>query len=573
MRQTMTADPRADELSNTFHHFGVLAKFEAIYQNARLAGATLIKVTTEARDNGGTTIHVADNGAGAASAEVFRRPGRPGWKLPESSPERPHGDSLAEAFRRTGFTVSCRPAPDAEPWNAVIEPSEAATGNRIPRNNAPEAGGIGPTGTTITFGAGFDPEAARRHAHRAARYMTMPVEVDGRPAGRTAFMESPAYVEDWNGARLGVYPPGTRPGRPGDICIAGLTMHGQLPAGSTGDGTWVVHAEARTAMKGLRRTDPSRTPLEKTPEADALRDAAARALYRGMAKLGTPGGVHTVSLTHARELGVELPERPGTLRRWRPTPADPGTPPRGRAARTAIDPAGLNLLVRTIPENGRIADAMISRALAVNDLAERAFEPDDGFAGQAWYDRMPIANNVEWKATIRNGREVADAEAATLQFRAEDLKLELELRAAGGTPVTTLATDLAIEAPDGDIKSAAVLVSKPTTLGVDELTDLLTDAFFLTDDREHADEERNELRVIAEHRAATVIEGRRQADLRQLMRLIENEVLPRLSRPITDHEELRWSLHHDEMHAEIVDRKSGETARRAMGVQPVRANG
>ena len=45
--------------------------FEAIYQNARIARATRIKVTTKADDNGGTTVEVTNDGRGAPSADPF----------------------------------------------------------------------------------------------------------------------------------------------------------------------------------------------------------------------------------------------------------------------------------------------------------------------------------------------------------------------------------------------------------------------------------------------------------------------------------------------------------------------
>ena len=277
-------------------------------------------------------------------------------------------------------------------------------------------------------------------------------------------------------------------------------------------------------------------------------------------------------MAHARALGLELHPDPGGLKRWGPTPADIATTQPCTAARAPIDPRGGNILVRTNTENARVADAMIARALEVNDLTGRAFEPDRGFAGQKWYDEMPLVADAE--CAIIDGYSVTaihDAES-TLAMRPDKLKLELRLYDDARNVVRTIPTDLGIAGPDDDVQKVAILVSKPTTLRVRELRDLLTDALFVSETPESALEELKQIQVKAEHRAATIIEGRDPADLRQLMRLVENEILWRLNRTLTDDEEMRWSLHRGRLHAEIMNRSTGETAERTMTLDGLRSD-
>ena len=542
--------------------------FDELYQNARIAGARRITVTTEANDHGGTVVQVADNGSGAKTVEPFVEAGRSGWILPSGSLEEPRGAGLLRCFAPTGYTVHTRTGPGAEDaWSAEIgwKHIQEDKAPDITREHvlAPE-----PSGTRIVFGTLSNRANAQDTARRAAEYLPVAVEVDGKAVEQRAFIESPLYERKSHGVLFGVYTTGSRPGRPTDTCIGGLPIDARLPTASTGDATWTVHAMSPTPLPGIRREDPAQTTIEETAEAKTLRYEAEKTIYLAISETGGLRGIYTETLKRAKSFGIDLPTEPGSLVPWTPTTADIPTRRSKDRERQAIQPGNDNLLIELDQEDRYSAEAMLGRALDVSSLSEQAFKPDDHFEGQAWYDTMPRITKVECLIVDGDERIAIDSEDAIPMLSPPARpRLELRLLDEKCNIVKTLQTDVGLVSEADDLDTAALYVSKPTTLKVRELTDMLTSALFVNETLESALEEHTQFRAKAEHRAAIILEGRNQADLRQVMRVAENDLVWRLNRTLTDDEELRWSLRQGEMHAEIVNRSTGETAARTMKVE------
>ena len=455
--------------------------FTELLRNARRAGATRVAVATECR-GGGTRVAVTDDGRGMADPALAF--GGSGWESAARA-EDPAGMELLSLAQR-GCVLRSRardPGPLPSGWRMTLAPAHflgGAEAQALADETAPV-----PWGTEVTFDAEEGARAVEAALAAAARHFPLPVALDGRAL----------HAEPWRGLVFGVY----RDRCPGyaapDLCFHGATLRAGLPAvGTVEGGVWSVRADVG-ACPELTLVPPARKEAVETPFLRELRDAARRAVYRGIAG-AEPGAVRVAwdDWRRAADAGIALPEPPAALRPWRPDVAGPDrfdAPP----AFAAVDADTLVMEAELEPPEAQA----LFRALDRAGLAPRVRAPEPRFAGFAWYGRLARVRAVSARVTV-DGRtcapaEVPVAEGAIREPRPEAAVMELRIAhppAPGGEEACeetrTLPADLAFAgAPWSWVGAARPLVTRDSGMTPETLAGLLRAAFFHPSDAADAD--------------------------------------------------------------------------------------
>ena len=563
-----------------------------IFHLAVMRGAKKIAVSTTANDYGGTELTITDDGDPPTFEDMRSSPA---W-------------DRIQANIKTFADVESRTGDPANPgWKTTFAPGwRNAGGERL--DGEPGPCEPGERGTRITVTLSDSRVQTREKAHHAARTLPIPAEIDGERAHRERFLKPDVFTHEWDGARIQVHASRSRFSFDRDnACFKGLILEMDTPRTEIGG----MHLSTTV---DLSKVDPGKiernaercTALAKTPWSTALALEAERAIYLAVADdafgFGPKLAISTDTLVKAERHGVKLEPHGGSLTPWTAKPghgAITGDPTLD-TCRPVFVPEGTDALIidlKADPDQSeverRVREVTLERALEGNGLLERAYEPNPTVEGQSWYDRLTRITDFRVAAADADGEEVyitgprGDSPCAALEAPAGRPKLKLIPRThigppagpplgdAGGAPEDEpagmldhppLATDLALTAEPHIPENFHVFVAPDSELKTAELRDLIMRAYFTpySDGEVDQDDERDRFRMEAEHHAARILEEDADADLRQILRFVHNELPWRLDSRLDDDTEIRWSRRGDRMTAEITNHATGDTATRTI---------
>ena len=363
-----------------------------LFQNARRAGATEIDVRTTM-----TGIEVSDNGHGIAEPSVVLAFGRSEWDGLDQ--EDPAGMGCYSLARHTA-TITSRTADQPKAWRATLKPchyrgEKSATVLMVEEETA--------VGTRVAVQS--DEPHPDELAQTAARFLPVPVRINGKPARQIPFLEQwdIAGVDHHNDVSFAVRT-GMHRGTP---CLR-VNFHGHIVDDNTRVPNvvaiakdWYAEVDVH-ACPGLELVLPARREVVQNPFLKTLLDRMRTAIYREMAAQSPPIAVPYWTWEEAQEAGIPLPVSPARLSYWRAAPADwtgTWTEPEPQA----IGPVPADAIIVSA-ELGHGAQAMLQHAVGETGIADRLVGEDKRYKGFPWYDELPrltsIAVEIQENGTV-----------------------------------------------------------------------------------------------------------------------------------------------------------------------------
>ena len=289
---------------------------------------------------------------------------------------------------------------------------------------------------------------------------------------------------------------------------------------------WSVNADVLNCPR-LSLTLPARREVVETPFMEELRQVCTAAVYRAMQAHPEPVRVPFEVSAHAAALGIALPEAAPELKRWAPETANHNWSMWEEEAHglpNQDDSIIMDLALE--PPDGQA----LARAARQNGLTARLFKPDDRLAGYGWYDRMNRAANLGITVTGQEGRynlgDIRDENKEPEDQRPE--AIEFSLTCSNGQ-VISLPTDVVFYQGESDDiwNGGTPLVTRQSQVSIQELTELMMDAFFQANDDSDADSpdtQEDECRLVYEKTATALLSTPEEAVIATIKGAVERHV-------------------------------------------------
>ena len=528
----------AAERMGRFFHASAEQALTEVLDNARLAGATRLRISTEP-----ARLTIEDDGCGIARPELILSFGESGWKNPDGWCDGVGMYALSNRDAEIATVLG-----DGDGWRVRLQKEHFdgdAEARIEPFYNKPEGPRdetLWPHGTRVSFH--YPRTIMRDHAvESAVRHLPMAVTIDGEPVEWRDPLAVCTYCDAYEGARIGIE---RHDGWHGD---GKFHFHAQtiadrrLPRARCGTVSWIVRVDA-TEAGGLRRALPGRTRIEENETYKRLVRHAEQVLYTAMAREDDIEPNHT-TWQRARDCGVEMQQPKPRLESWRPDVADTsgGYETREPAATVKLD--GSEVLVFGAFEPGD--EQVIARAVAQSgkdDLKLVRANPDR--AGFEWYDRLRrltgygaglVADGGKRRSNVtRPGMRNEDCE----NERVDEISMYLEITdpQARGTDremtYVPVETDLLIMNPKVRATpcSLGIKLLATSRASMATLRDLMAKTCFRVpaDGNGHAGDGRHQFEVDAEEVAQGLINGKSEALARALAKIAEREIGPLVGR-------------------------------------------
>ena len=340
-------DARALKRVTNFFNGTALDIMTELLQNARRAGATRIDVETTRQG-----FTVIDDGRGIADPAVLLRFGGSEWDGGTIVREDAAGMgvySLAGLRSR----ITSRAGNGETGWTVELGP-EDYQGERTVEVTSPDPDDLaklnGPRGTVITVkwagAAGSavdyghhdyrlwgrlrdDPDGGREAAtdsatETAARYLPLPVRLNGRHVEQHDYLDGVVRVHGWAGLRIGV----SRTAQKGEfkrnahatgINVCGHVVGMSLPQLEGLEHVYKTRVEV-VDCPDLKIVLPARKEVVQNDFIERLKDECERALLQQMSSDGAKASFATFQA--GRKLGLNMVEAPIRLAKWRPQSSD-----------------------------------------------------------------------------------------------------------------------------------------------------------------------------------------------------------------------------------------------------------
>ena len=512
---TGTAASRPREIRADIHHDAIdrVSRFfnatvrdclNEIMQNSRRAGATGVVITTNAAGR----ISVTDDGSGIADPQSLLSFGLSDWSETTSNSEDPAGMGVYALARMRDITITSHCPATGAAWQVELDEeifSGARAGTVQPINPADIA-----PGTTVAFTTNSESRYSylEEEAKRAARFYPLPVTINGHDAEQKDFLADCSYIEEWQGLRIGVKNQRRHYGEPG-INFHGVTIEDQINCHMiTRRKDWQTMTDVVDAPQ-MELTLPARKDVVKNDFIDALQTACRRATYRAMAQSETVVEISFRQQKEAAELGVTLPTPPSRLHAWQPNMADRERMdyhPDERRNDVLADS------IRVEAATEAREDLTLAIALEDSEIIRRMYSADSQMSGFVWYEEMTVLDRIETVLHMPDGSEINlfDEDSSSEDQPAEDperIVHQLRFRDKDGH-VTWLEVEGKIALwydEDGyEGLDYRPMIAKGQTIEVEQLTELLVDAYLTYSDDSSADSRetqteyfRNEARQLA----------------------------------------------------------------------------
>ena len=475
--------------------------FNELFQNARRAGATRVVVTVEHRPDA-CLITVSDDGAGIAEPADLVSLGASDWSDECRAREDPAGmgffslaglDTVVSSNSASG-SFSLAIAGDAWTGEADIDvlPWEGARGTAIAFSIEPQPDG-----------------KLERTIETAARFFPLPVSYNGKELARTDFLADAHKVIEVEGYRIGVFKDRHSP-HVATLNFHGVTLkHGFSVVKEVHHTQWTVQVDVVDAPD-LMLVLPARKEIYRNAALDRLAALCREAIYAVIRE----EPFHRLSFENwleANHYHDGFPEPLRQLPLWYPTLARD-------SYREVPRFADLEAGAAIYDDTDSFDAVTFGRALRRSNGGEmhclggpdpRAFyEPITNFIGYPWYDALSAFVRTGGCFTFQDG--ISADEPGALTKRPDAITLELTDQHGGRLDIET---DFAIVEGDdswGDPDYAVIALTRTSSLGPDDLTDLIIDAVFSPSDDSDADSydtQETRFRYDAAVRAHQILEG------------------------------------------------------------------
>ena len=474
---------------------------DELLQNARRAGATLVRVDCDAH-----RCRVSDDGRGIADPQVLLSYGDSHWDE-HVARERPAGLGFS-ALAGRGCTIGSA-TPEGTRWQATVPP-EAFTGDCEVAIEAVEEETS--NGTWIEFALHAPAETHRYAAaivERAARYLPVEVELDGVRCERRDYLAGAVRVVEGKGHRIGVYR--SEADRSRDrIGFHGIGASWHAPH-VTADEDWTARV-ALDELGDLEFVLPGRDALIDNEAKARLSDEVYRAIYDTIERLAPGEGLAHRQYEQARTLGIEMSPAKARLRQWRASPLDEGLswrdfdPPKV----VDLDPGKVYWRVDEGILPG-VQRQLLGRVLPNAENLVKV-ETDARYRGYDWYDRLTTVERVR-TVEHRDHRGRPTGLATRVDLADEKAKwVAAEIGVLGqDREGKNREADF-----DDDLESLQIVTAPGADVRVDDLTQFLVHSFYRQSedfDAESSETQYEAFYNLARSRAIEVLEGPREARL------------------------------------------------------------
>ena len=413
-------DNRALKRVTNFFNGTALDIMTELLQNARRAGATRIDITTTREG-----FTVADNGRGIADPAVLLRFGGSEWDSGTIVREDAAGMGVYSLAALHSRITSRTGSPDTG-WTVELGP-EDYRGERSVEVLSPNQDDIrklnGPRGTVIDFRWGDaassamdygshdyrlwtklrdDPDGGRQEAtasatEAAARYLPVPVLLNGQRVKQDDYLENTVRIHTWNGLRIGVSREKLKESHKSHAHATGINVFGHVIKMSLPDLNGLEHIY-KTRVEVVHCPDlkivlPARKEVVQNDFIEELKSECEQALLQQMAN---DGAKTSFAIFQAgRKLGLNMVEPPIRLAKWEPERIDGTTWDAPYEGNDRID-------TETLGESALIIDQLNSIGQANGQIlawAEENATPTHGRPNAGACDCSPAT--AAWRATPR----------------------------------------------------------------------------------------------------------------------------------------------------------------------------
>ena len=456
-----------------------------VLQNSRRAGASRVDITIK-----GEILSIQDNGSGVKDPQALLGFGHSDWNSDISSQEDPAGMGIYSLSRRQNVSIASHCAESGAAWQVDLEEDHfvGARPADVIRLDAAQT----PAGTRVSFASGQD---ARRAIREAVRYYPLPVTVNGEPMDQEDFLAKMQYVEEWEGLRIGVNS-GRDYRHSHAVNFHGLTIMGGKVTETVRSKGNIWHASIDVIdCPQLELTLPARQEVVDSPFNREVKTACRRAIYRAMLASGEHVQVSRRVFEEANSMGIALPEAKPLLYRWQPETADSSATPQGSNRQEdpldVSSPQGFSLMAADLdPPAGH----SLQRGISLTQPQWTLLEPDRDYAGYQWYDQLSLVTEINTAATTTGGASaeipMRSTEVKTVGDRVDSITIRLNVtdRQPAAQRDLEVETDVAFWTEEyGPMDDADVILTEDTNLTVEELSQMLMDAFFRSSDDKDAD--------------------------------------------------------------------------------------
>jgi hypothetical protein len=452
-------------------------------QNARRAGATAVKMTLAdalfeipAR---GRHLTIEDNGTGIAQPQTLLTLGESDWSEETKQQEAPAGMGV---FSLANRDVTIR----SHDWQVHLTPAHF-TGEAIAAVDPCEM----ISGTRLSFVLKETEVPNLRHkVCQIAKYYPLPISFNGEAIPQQGFLEQAAYVEDWQGLRIGVRRKYTWDGRD-SLNFYGLTLPQSLPTLSCNGDTFSVRVDVIDCPQ-LKLVLPARKEVVQNAFWNTLETTIRRILYRYVATLPHHDLAYA-QWRQAQSLGVELQAAQAILPEFIPAIADFCDRETGQSL-----PISDRSLIVDLDHQSCGEQQIFWRAFKQAKLPYDAIAPNHCYVGYAWYDRLPRlsemrfeveqegeATGVEqwWEQQVPTEAETTTPSSLGINFKVSQVwAIALITDAAKTTQEIRFACDILFLEDDdsywNEVEAIPIVLSQSAQLSVEDLATLLEASYF-----------------------------------------------------------------------------------------------
>jgi len=487
-----------------------------LLQNARRAGATVVRVELLSSESGQTHLSLSDNGSGIDDPAILLMLGDSDWEEETLDREDPAGMGIFSLANRgaeihsNGWFVRLKPSHFSGEVPAQVYDSGCEAGTKVVFPlNAQEV---------------LKVKAAVAHA---AKYYPLAVEFEGERPEQQNFLANALYVEQWQGLRIGVFQYLNSYSM--RVNFYGVTLHYPFPSvsqvGSICDLSVKVDVVNCPALKLVL---PARKELVQNQFLAELSDEVLLVIYRYLGTLKC----HRLSYANwekAASLGVILPEAEAKLVRFSPDVADHYSEPFCEEVEVPQ-----NALILAITEVETHQQQVFWRGFSQANLPFVGVEPEPCYEGYGLYDQLPVLSDFGFTIEV-------DGE----QLSAQEFKIRYAHRAkvlVDGITVTVTVkqvdssslevafpTDVYLMSEDCwcDLDDVCICLRREHDLNVEVLADLLEAAYFSPSDDSDADSyetQKVQFQESARVRAIATLLSGEEALKEQIRLVLEREV-------------------------------------------------
>lgn len=486
-----------------------------LLQNARRAGATIVKVEVLTGDCH-TYLSLSDNGTGIDDPAILLTLGDSDWEEETKNREDPAGMGI--------FSLANRGAEiHSHGWFVRLEPSHFC--GEVPTQVYESTW---ETGTKVVFPLdAAEVQKVKGAVTHAAKYYPLPVEFEGECLEQHNFLANALYVEQWQGLQIGVFQYLNSYSM--RVNFYGITLHHPFPWVSQVGGNCDLSVKIDVGnCPALKLVLPARKELVQNQFLAELEEESLRVIYRYLGTLECHR-LSYASWKKATSLGVILPEAESKLIRFSPDVADHYSEPWREEVEVPE-----NALILAITEEEIHSQQVFWRGLEQADLPYVAVEPEPGYQGYSWYDKLPVLSKFHFRFEVE-GEQLSAQEfkvryAHQAKVLVDGITVTAIVKQADGSSFeVAFPTDVYLVSEDCwcNLDEVCICLRREHDLNVEVLADLLEAAYFSPSDDSNADSyetQKVQFRESARVRAISALLSDEEALREQIHLVLEREV-------------------------------------------------